>query len=245
MRTLCRRKDLVHVAGSGPAANVTGLIQALVFDFDGLILETELPVFQSWQQTYAEHGVELPFDIWLETIGTAHHEFDPFDHLQTLVGRQIEREPLQRRRKLVRDAILHAQDLLPGVRDYIRDAQDMGLKLGIASSSSRAWVMGHLTRLGIDAHWDAVRTADDVSRTKPDPELYQLVVADLGAEPATALALEDSENGVTAAKAAGLWCVAVPGPLTAGMDFSGADLVLDSLEARPLPELVEELGARS
>ena len=115
-----------------------------MFDFDGLILETELPVYESWRRVYEDHGAELPLDTWLETIGTADHEFDPFGHLQELAGRTLEVEPLQARRKLVRDGILHAQDLLPGVRDYIRDAQARGLRLGIASSSRRAWVLGHL-----------------------------------------------------------------------------------------------------
>jgi HAD superfamily hydrolase (TIGR01509 family) len=217
------------------------VIRALVFDFDGLILETEIPVLESWRKVYDDHGVVLPLDVWMETIGTADHDFDPFAHLQELVGRPLDREPLQQNRILHRDAILHAMETLPGVRDYLEEARRMKLKLAVASSSRRRWVLGHLQRLGIHEHWDAVRTADDVVRTKPDPELYLAAVDALGVEPREAVAFEDSENGVKAAKAAGLWCVAVPAELTLGMDFSQADLVLGSMSEMPLHELLDRL----
>jgi HAD superfamily hydrolase (TIGR01509 family) len=217
-------------------------IRALVFDFDGLILETEIPVLESWRKVYADHGVELPMDTWLETIGTADHDFDPFGHLQELVGHPLEREPIQSARILHRDAILHAQETLPGVRDYLEDARRMGLKLAVASSSRRRWVVPHLERLGIHEHWDAVLTSDDVTRTKPDPELYAAAVKALHVAPQEAVALEDSENGVIAAKDAGLWCVAVPGALTRDMDFSRADIRLGSMAEKTLAELLAELG---
>jgi len=217
------------------------VLKAVVFDFDGLMLETEVPVYQSWEAMYREHGVELPMATWLETIGTADHPFDPFEHLQGLVGRRLDREPIDRRRKQLRDSILHAQAVLPGVDDVIRDARALGLKLGIASSSRRAWVLGHLARLGLAEGWDAVRCADDVSRTKPDPELYLAVTEAMGVAPAEAIALEDSQNGLAAAKAAGMRCVAVPGPLTADMDFGAADLVVGSLAEIPLAVMIQRL----
>jgi HAD superfamily hydrolase (TIGR01509 family) len=217
-------------------------IRALVFDFDGLILETEIPVLESWRKVYEEHGVVLPMETWMETIGTADHDFDPFGHLQELVGRPLEREPIQAARIQHRDAILHAQDMLPGVRDYLDEARRLGLKLAVASSSRRQWVVGHLERLGIHAHWEAVLTADDVARTKPDPELYTAAVRALGVEPKHALALEDSQNGVIAAKEAGMWCVAVPGVLTREMDFSRADLRIGSMSEMPLADLLTRLG---
>jgi HAD superfamily hydrolase (TIGR01509 family) len=219
-------------------------ILALVFDFDGLILDTEVPVLASWQEVYRAHGVELPMDTWLETIGTADHEFDPFAHLQELLGRPLDREPLQGDRIRHRDAILHAQETLPGVREYLESARRLGLKLAVASSSRRQWVAGHLERLGIDEHWDVVKTSDDVTRTKPDPELYLAAVEALGVRPDQAVAFEDSENGVKAARAAGLYCVAVPAELTMGMDFSLADVRLGSMAEMPLEELLRQLGGR-
>lgn len=214
-----------------------------MFDFDGLILETEVPVLESWRRVYADHGVELPMEAWMETIGTADHDFDPFGHLVEMVGRPLDREPIQLARIRHRDAVLHAQDILPGVRAYIEEGARLGLGMAVASSSRRSWVVGHLARLGIIDHWDAVLTADDVARTKPDPELYLAAVSALGVEPAEAVAFEDSENGVRAAKAAGLWCVAVPGALTMEMDFSLADARLEALSAMPLVDLLAGLGS--
>jgi len=216
-------------------------IRALVFDFDGLILDTEVPVLESWEQVYRSYGVELPMDTWLETIGTADHDFDPFAHLQELLGRSLGREPLHADRILHRDAILHAQETLPGVREYIQEGRRLGLKLAVASSSRRQWVVGHLERLGIHEYWDAVLTADDVARTKPDPELYLAAVEAVGVVPHQAVAFEDSENGVKAAKAAGLHCVAVPAQLTMNMDFSLADLRIGSMSEVPLVKLLQKL----
>jgi HAD superfamily hydrolase (TIGR01509 family) len=217
------------------------MIRAIVFDFDGLILDTEGPVLLSWQETYRDHGVELPLDVWMETIGTADHDFDPMAHLEGLLGRDLDHRALTEKRKVVRDTILHAQDVLPGVREYVDDAGRLGLLRAVASSSTRDWVVGHLERLGMYARWDSVLCSDDVRLTKPDPELYLATVEALGIAPREAMALEDSHNGLRAAKAAGLWCVCVPGPLTQGSDFSLADAVLGSLSEVPLPELLRRL----
>jgi HAD superfamily hydrolase (TIGR01509 family) len=220
------------------------MIRALVFDFDGLILDTESPVMHSWQETYREHGVELPLDIWRETIGTADHDFDPMAHLEGLLGRDLDHRAITEKRKVVRDTILHAQEVLPGVREYIDAAGRLGLMRAVASSSSREWVVGHLERLGLYARWDSVLCSDNVSLTKPDPELYLASVEALGIAPREALALEDSHNGLLAAKRAGLYCACVPGPLTLGSDFSLADVVLGSLSEVPLPELLHRLPPR-
>jgi HAD superfamily hydrolase (TIGR01509 family) len=181
----------------------------------------------------------------METIGTSEHEFDPRGYLQALVGEALDWEVLQRGRIAHRDSIIHAQEILPGVREYIAEARELGLKLAVASSSSRRWVLGHLERLGIQEPWDAVLCQEDVARTKPDPALYLAAVAALGVEPAEAIAFEDSFNGVLAAEAAGLWCVAVPGALTREMDFSRADVVVGSLSELSLTELLERLGRRA
>jgi len=129
-----------------------------------------------------------------------------------------------------------------GVREYVADAKRLGLRLAVASSSSRAWVLGHLERLHLNADWDAVRTRDDVARTKPAPDLYLSAVAALGVAPKEAVAFEDSANGIAAAKDAGLLCVAVPNALTAGMDLSRADLRLASLAETPLESVLALLA---
>jgi len=218
------------------------VIRALVFDFDGLILETETPAHQSWAEIYREHGHELPMDLWHGYIGSD-TGFDPAGHLAALVGEGLDRPATQARRDARKTELIAALDVMVGVRAYVADAKRLGLRLAVASSSSRAWVLGHLERLGLRAQWDAVRTRDDVARTKPAPDLYLSAVAALGVAPVEAVAFEDSANGIAAAKDAGLLCVAVPNALTAGMDLSRADLRLTSLAETPLERVLAVLSA--
>lgn len=218
-------------------------MQLVIFDFDGLILDTEAPVYDVWQAIYAEHGHQLDFARWAQCIGTA-DTFDPCLDLEALVGRPLDPAPLRQRHRTQVDALIAAQPVLPGVREYVNAAHRLGLRLGVASSSSRAWVEGHLARLGLRERFDVVRCADDVARVKPDPALYLAVLEATGVAAPQAVALEDSPNGVLAAKRAGLTCVAVPNPLTVRLDLAAADLRLASLADVPLEELLTRLGAR-
>ncbi len=215
-------------------------IRALVFDFDGLILETEMPALQSWTEIYREHGHEVPMDLWHSFLGSD-RGFEPVDHLAALVGEGLDRSATQARRDARKQQLIEALDVMVGVREYIADARRLGLGLAIASSSSRAWVLGHLERLRIHALWDAVLCRDDVANTKPAPDLYRAAVAALHVAPRDAVAFEDSPNGIAAAKDAGLRCVAVPNALTADLDLRRADLKLTSLAALPLEELLRRL----
>jgi HAD superfamily hydrolase (TIGR01509 family) len=217
-------------------------VKLVVFDFDGLILDTEAPVYDAWQEIYGEHGLELAFEKWAECIGTA-DAFDPCADLQAALGRTLDAAALEERHRRRTDALIAAQAVLPGVLEYVQEAARMGLALGVASSSSRRWVEGHLARLGLREHFQVIRCADDVPRVKPDPALYLAVLEATGARPGEALALEDSPNGVLAAKRAGLTCVAVPNTLTARLDLRAADLRLGSLAEVPLAELLARLRA--
>jgi HAD superfamily hydrolase (TIGR01509 family) len=216
------------------------VIRALVFDFDGLILETEGPSLESWAEIYREHGHEMPMERWHSYLGSD-RGFEPVDYLAALVGEGLDREATQARRDARKNELIEAQSLMAGVREYIADARRLGLGLAIASSSSRAWVVGHLERLGIHAAWDAVLTRDNVARTKPAPDLYLAAVKALDVRPSEAIAFEDSPNGIAAAKAAGLRCVAIPNALTEGLDLSGADVRLSSLADMPLAHLLSRL----
>jgi beta-phosphoglucomutase-like phosphatase (HAD superfamily) len=131
------------------------------------------------------------------------------------------------------------------VLEWLDDAELLGLALGVASSSPLAWVEGHLERLGIRSRFRSIVCRTHNRPPKPAPDLYLAALDDLGVAASDTIAVEDSPNGITAAKAAGLFCVAVPNPMTRPLDFSGADLLLDSLADLPLSELAQasRLGA--
>ena len=215
-------------------------IRALIFDFDGLILDTEEPVYRSWREVYKAHGVELPFDLWVQIVGSTTATFHPQHHLEEQLGRPLPQEVLDRRIERRTELVLE-QALLPGVADHIAAARSLGLKLGVATSSTTDWVKGHLERLGILDSFDCVRSRDDVANAKPAPDLYLAVLECLGVGPLQAIAIEDSPNGIAAAKSAGLRCVAVPNSITSRLDLSEADLVVGSLADVTLAELLNRL----
>jgi HAD superfamily hydrolase (TIGR01509 family) len=215
------------------------VIRALVFDFDGLMVDTELPAYDSWLDIYREYGQEFPLPLWSAVLGGSSREFDPVAYLAERAGRPLDAEAIRARRWRRKLELVAAQPLMPGVAAYIDDARRLGLGLGVASSSSRAWVVGHLDRLGVADRFDAILTADDVERVKPAPDLYLAAVAALGVRPDEAIALEDAPNGLLSAKRAGLVAVAVPNPLTGQLPLDHADLRLISLADMPLEELIE------
>jgi HAD superfamily hydrolase (TIGR01509 family) len=217
------------------------MIRAVIFDFDGLILDTEVPEFQTWQEIYQAHGCELALEAWATGLGTSADAFDPCAHLAAQLGLSVDREAIQHRRRQRYRELLKAQSVLPGVREYIAEAKRLGLHLGVASSSSREWVVGHLTELGLSAYFDCIKCRDDVPRVKPDPALYRAVVETFALQPSQAIALEDSPNGIAAAKRAGLFCVAVPNPLTRQLSLAHADLLVSSLADFPLLQLLEHV----
>ena len=218
------------------------MIRGLIFDFDGLILETEGPDYQSWQETFAAHGCTLSLTVWSGYIGTASDAVSPYDHLEAQLGRPVDRAMVRVQRRQRYADLVALQSVLPGVEEYIAAGRRLGLHLGVASTSSRAWVAGHLERLGLLASFDAVCCGDEVPRPKPAPDVYQAVLATLGLAATEAIALEDSPNGIAAAKAAGLYCVAVPNALTGQLSLDAADRRLASLADVPLEVLVQEIS---
>jgi len=215
--------------------------RALVFDFDGLILDTEGPEFKAWQEIYAAHGCHLALETWAVCIGTR-GAFDPYADLAALAGRALDTAAIRAAHEARVGELIGLEPVRPGVRDYLNAARRLGLGLAVASSSSRQWVAGHLERLGLADRFDVLRCAEDVPRVKPHPDLYVAALDALGAAPVAAIALEDSPNGVLAAKRDGLFCVAVPNPLTAKLDLSAADIRLASLDELPLPALLRRTG---
>jgi HAD superfamily hydrolase (TIGR01509 family) len=213
-------------------------IRAFLFDFDGLIIDTETASRAGWQWLYREHGHELPADKWASIVGTT-GRWSPMDHLEELVGEPLEREALNERRYAHEISLIEAEELRPGISDYIEAAERHGLRRAIVSSSSRPWIDMHLARLERSFGWDAIVTADhDPERAKPSPTMYLEALAVLGVAPEEAVVFEDSPNGVRAAVAAGIFVVAIPNNVTRDFGLDHADLVLDSLADLPPDELL-------
>lgn len=216
-------------------------MRALVLDFDGLILDTETAVFGAWQHVFESFDLTFDRAEWLNGIGTDSQNFDPMDQLRSHTGGSLDPDAIHARRRNWVESFLEELDPMPGVRQLLEDAARLNLSTAVASSSPRDWVEPHLRRIGLEHHFEAIVTRDDVDRAKPHPDLYLRALDRLGAGAGEAIAIEDSENGVTAARAAGMACVAVPGPMTLEMDFSHASLVLPTLADQTLASLIDQL----
>jgi HAD superfamily hydrolase (TIGR01509 family) len=220
------------------------LPEAVIFDFDGLVIDTETVEYQSARLVWAEYGAELGLDRWLPIVGSA-HGLDWIGELIALTGQPLDRaELLEERRRHVGELVALAP-ILPGVLDLLDEAAAARIPCAVASNSPAAWVEGHLDRLGLTHRFVAVVTVDQVAQGKPHPEPYQLAVAMAGAAPARSVALEDSEIGVAAASAAGLYTVGVPGPMSLHHDLGAADLVVSSLTQVDLERLAQGLTSRT
>ncbi len=219
--------------------------KALLFDFDGLILDTETPEFEVWQDIYREHGQHLAPETWGQIVGGwGVSQFDAAENLVKLARDGLDVEELRARHKSESDALIRRQPVLPGVLDYLNTGRKLGLRLAVASSAPHSWVDAHLARLGLSERFEAVICADDVppGRTKPYPDLFLKAIEALQVQAEEAIVFEDSPNGIQAARAAGIYVVSVPNPLTALLKSDGADLSLDSLGEVPLQELLIEVS---
>ena len=211
------------------------VIRALIFDFDGLIVDTETPLIDALAAIHERAGHAYSRTGALGLVGHVGVKLDPW----TAFGPDADRAALEKEHHLLYREMCGRQPILPGVLDYLNRAKSRGLKLAIASNSSHRHVDGHLTRLGLLDLFDLIRCRDDVQRTKPEPDLYLATLAHFGCAPTGAIAFEDSAPGTVAARTAGLWTVAVPNPSTHRHDFSAAHLVVQSLAAQPLAALID------
>ncbi|MFC5652332.1 HAD family hydrolase [Paenibacillus solisilvae] len=217
------------------------MIKAVVFDFDGLIIDTETPCYHAFNKIYREYGAELPLPLYAQCVGTSFDQFNPYTYLSEVAGETIEHSLIKDRFKLYHAEMLIETGLRPGVMQYLEAAKQLNLKIGLASSSPIAWIEPYLSKFNLRPYFDSLATADDVSLVKPDPELYLLSLQRLGVHAEEAISFEDSLNGFHAARTAGLHCVVVPNELTKLFDFSGYDLLLGSMEDMALTEVIAGL----
>jgi HAD superfamily hydrolase (TIGR01509 family) len=215
-------------------------VRALVFDFDGLLVDTETVALRAWEEILAELGVEMPHDVWHAAIGGRGSGAAMLGYLADQLG-HAEAAALHETWWARHLSLVNVEPLRPGVAGYLAEAVRLGLGLAIASSATGDWVAGHLTRLGTHEVFTVLATGD-TNAAKPAPDTYLAALDGLGVPAAQAVAFEDSPTGVLAAKAAGLRCVAVPNPATSLLAFPGADVVVYSLDDLSLPNLLHRLG---
>lgn len=214
-------------------------MKVVILDFDGLILDTETPLFVSWQEACERHGVSMEAPWWANIL-TAHADPpEAYALLERSSAIPVDRDHLRQVRSARELQLIAQQPLMPGVPELIAQARVLSLSVGIASNSDRAWVTGHLSRLGILAEFRALKCRDEVPHPKPHPDLYLALLDQLEATPRGAIAFEDSPVGVEAAKAAGVFCVAVPNAVTSRLAFPSADVIAPSLVGLSLKDLTE------
>jgi HAD superfamily hydrolase (TIGR01509 family) len=217
------------------------MIRALVFDFDGLILDTETPAIETWEMMHAEAGLTFTRDAARDIVGHVDLPFDPW----TAFDAAVDRAELQRAyRRRVRER-LEKQVVLGGVLDYLNEARTRGLHTAIASNSPHSWIDSHIGRLGLISFFDVIKCRDDVERGKPEPDVYEAVLKAFRIRGGEAIAFEDSAPGSLAAKRAGLWCVAVPNASTSHHSFGHVDLTVKSLADEPLDGLLKRFDRRA
>lgn len=217
-------------------------VRALMLDFDGTMLETESSSYGSWRELLAEHGYDLTPETWSAAVGTI-GGVDPVALLEEHLGGPVDGDALRRRARERHMEMLAEERLRPGVQEIVDEAHERGLRTAIVTSASRWWVLSHLRRLGLEDEWEHVVSADrDLARAKPAPVLYLEAAELVGVDPAEAIALEDSPNGVRAARRAGMQVVAFPNPITEAMDLGEADAIVADLDGLGLDGLLERLG---
>ena len=218
-------------------------IRALIFDFDGLILDTESPMRAAWLETFEEHGLVVPEAQWASLLGASADPPEAYDLLEKHLGKPVDRVAIHARVMERELQLLESEDVLPGVRELIRAARVVDLSLAVASSSERCWVEGLLARHDLIESFDMIVCAEDVAHTKPSPDLFLKALKRLNADPSEAIVFEDSQHGVKAAIAAGIFCVAVPNKVTQCLSFDEADLVVPSIDAYSLSDYMEAAGS--
>ncbi|MGM7719799.1 HAD family hydrolase [Metabacillus sp. Hm71] len=214
-------------------------MKAVVFDFDGLIIDTEIALYEAFRKLLKFEASEFPIADYATYIGT--DSKDLYDFIVEKTNGTMTLEEVIEKSSLLHKDNLKNPVARDGVEDYLRKAKSLGMKIGLASSSDRKWVTYFLQELNLLEYFDIIQTKDDVEKVKPDPALYLNVINYFGIDPSEAIAFEDSANGSKAAVAAGLKCVIVPNKITETLSFENSHLKLTSMKEKEFTDVVKEI----
>ena len=205
------------------------MIRAIIFDFDGTVIDTETAWYIAFRDAYKEHGVDSTLEMYSLCIGTSLQAFNPYEYLVVNLHLPIDLDSFRQSVHERHATLMDAEKMRPGIMDYLNSARAKRLKIALASSSKLDWVEKFLEKLQIREYFDCIRTANDVEHVKPDPELYLQTLQCLGVTADEAIAIEDSPNGAKAAVAAGVHCVVVPNTITKLLEFERFSQMANSL----------------
>ncbi len=205
------------------------MIKAIIFDFDGTVIDTETAWYIAFRDAYKEHGVNLTLDTYSQCIGTSLHTFNPYEYLVTDLHLPINLDTFRESIHSRHASLMDTEKMRPGILEYLNAAKAKHLKIALASSSKLDWVERFLEKLQIRDYFDCIRTANDVVHVKPDPELYLQTLQCLDLNASEAIAIEDSPNGAKAAVSAGIHCLVVPNSITKYLEFEHFNHMADSL----------------
>jgi len=213
-------------------------MKALIFDFDGTIIDTETAWYTVFKDAYAYHGVELSLETYAKCLGTNLQAFNPYTYLVTHHQVELDVEAFRTSIQQKHAELMEVEVIRPGILNLLQQAKEAGLQIGLASSSSRQWIDQYVDKLGLRAFFDCYCTADTVTNVKPHPELYLQALEQLGVCANEAVAIEDSPNGARAAVAAGLNTVVIPNTITKQLPFASGHYTIDALEQYDLQDLL-------
>jgi putative hydrolase of the HAD superfamily len=214
--------------------------KAFIFDFDGLIIDTEMPTHQALNEFFNEYGLTFELAEFQSYIGRPPGSFNPIKMVEDRANVKLDFEAESKRIEARTLEIIESQPVLPGVLDYLNFAKDNKIGIALATSSPSWWAVSHLTRLGLIEYFDHLCTFDDVEFGKPDPGLFLLAINRLNVKNSEAIIFEDSANGLIAAHEAGIFAVGIPNQATRGLIEHQADYLLSSLAELPPMQLLEK-----
>lgn len=212
------------------------LIKAIIFDFDGLIIDTETAWYEAYKETMGFYKCDLPLEQFVKCIGT--DDTVLYEFFKDQLGDDCNIEEIEARAKSLHKVKMKTPQAREGVEDYLKEARNLGYKIALASSSTKEWVTHYLEELGLLNYFQVIITRDDVEKVKPAPDLYLKAIKALHVRATEAVAFEDSLNGLQSAVTAGIKCVIVPNPVTESLAFEKYELRLKSMTEKSLIDVI-------
>lgn len=203
--------------------------KGIIFDFDGVLVDTEWAIYQSWVTLYQREGQNISIETYSPCLGAGYSHWDPAAHLEQLTGRNYNWDVETPIRQARIEADLEQMGLMPGVSELLDWCDEHMVPMAVASSSSRRWVAGWLDKLGIHHRFKGVFTRTDGYPVKPDPALFLAALDCLQLQASDCIIIEDTENGTISAQRAGIPCVAIPNRMTRFSNLSRANFTFDSM----------------